>query len=85
MRTLTFLGHRAALADLWKSLVAGMFDRYRPERHYMRGPGPKWHAKHAANHHVRISAEDLPSDQLNARSSFIVAEATDVRWRPATP
>jgi hypothetical protein len=19
---------------------------YRPERHYMRGPGPKWHAKH---------------------------------------
>jgi hypothetical protein len=21
---------------------------YRPERHYMRGPGPKWHAKHQA-------------------------------------
>ena len=20
---------------------------YRPERHYMRGPGPKWHEKHA--------------------------------------
>jgi hypothetical protein len=20
--------------------------RYRPERHYMRGPGPQWHAKH---------------------------------------
>jgi hypothetical protein len=20
--------------------------RYRPERHYMRGPGPRWHAKH---------------------------------------
>jgi len=20
--------------------------RYRPERHYMRGPGPKWRAKH---------------------------------------
>jgi hypothetical protein len=19
---------------------------YHPERHYMRGPGPKWHAKH---------------------------------------
>jgi hypothetical protein len=19
---------------------------YRPERHYMRGPGPKWYAKH---------------------------------------
>jgi hypothetical protein len=22
-------------------------DRYRPELHYMRGPGPKWLAKHA--------------------------------------
>jgi hypothetical protein len=24
------------------------FDPYRPELHYMRGPGPKWHAKRAA-------------------------------------
>jgi len=22
-------------------------DHYRPELHYMRGPGPKWHEKHA--------------------------------------
>jgi hypothetical protein len=22
------------------------FDPYRPELHYMRGPGPKWRAKH---------------------------------------
>lgn len=22
------------------------FDSYHPELHYMRGPGPKWHAKH---------------------------------------
>lgn len=21
-------------------------DRYRPELHYMRGPGPKWYEKH---------------------------------------
>ena len=25
-----------------------LFDTYRPERHYMRGPGPKWRAKHSA-------------------------------------
>jgi len=25
-----------------------MVDPYRPELHYMRGPGPKWHAKHTA-------------------------------------
>lgn len=23
-----------------------LFEPYRPERHYMRGPGPKWRAKH---------------------------------------
>ena len=23
---------------------------YRPERHYMRGPGPKWRAKHGRSH-----------------------------------
>ena len=22
------------------------FSSYRPDLHYMRGPGPKWHAKH---------------------------------------
>ena len=33
--------------DLFASLKR-MFDRYHPERHYMRGPGPAWHAKHAA-------------------------------------
>ena len=27
-------------------LLKDLFDPYRPERHYMRGPGPKWHAKH---------------------------------------
>jgi len=26
--------------------LRSLFDPYRPERHYMRGPGPKWHAKH---------------------------------------
>ncbi|MBT1514328.1 hypothetical protein KIP88_27950 [Bradyrhizobium sp. SRL28] len=30
----------------WHSLVGLAHNRYRPELHYMRGPGPKWHAKH---------------------------------------
>ena len=37
-----------AIAALWTALFAGMFDSYRPELHYMRGPGPKWRAKHQA-------------------------------------
>jgi hypothetical protein len=24
--------------------------KYRPERHYMRGPGPKWREKHPSRH-----------------------------------
>jgi hypothetical protein len=32
----------------WRRLRATIFDSYRPELHYMRGPGPKWRAKHAA-------------------------------------
>ena len=34
------------LADLIRMLHTLIEDPYRPELHYMRGPGPKWHAKH---------------------------------------
>jgi hypothetical protein len=37
----------AACADFILAFKT-LFDPYRPERHYMRGPGPKWHAKHSA-------------------------------------
>jgi hypothetical protein len=30
----------------WQRFIAIASDPYRPELHYMRGPGPKWHAKH---------------------------------------
>jgi len=32
-------------AELMRALRT-LVDPYRPEEHYMRGPGPKWHAKH---------------------------------------
>jgi hypothetical protein len=34
-------------AELMRALRT-LVDPYRPEQHYMRGPGPKWHAKHDA-------------------------------------
>ena len=37
-----------AVADLWRTVTTDLFGGYRPERHYMRGPGPKWRAKHAS-------------------------------------
>jgi len=30
---------------LMQRLMLAVSDRYRPERHYMRGPGPKCHAR----------------------------------------
>ena len=30
----------------WQALTKALFDDYRPELHYMRGAGPKWHEKH---------------------------------------
>ena len=36
----------ADLAGLFRTLAGGLGDHYRPELHYMRGPGPKWRAKH---------------------------------------
>jgi hypothetical protein len=50
-KTTTAISGRSALvADLANVVRAfrSLFDPYRPELHYMRGPGPKWHAKHAA-------------------------------------
>jgi hypothetical protein len=37
----------AELVELLRTLTQGLFGTYRPERHYMRGPGPRWRAKHA--------------------------------------
>jgi hypothetical protein len=39
-------GLTGELADLIRALQTLVADPYRPELHYMRGPGPKWHAKH---------------------------------------
>ena len=33
-------------ASIVHNLVMDVRDTYRPELHYMRGPGPKWRAKH---------------------------------------
>jgi hypothetical protein len=33
------------IAELFR-LLKSLVEPYRPELHYMRGPGPKWHAKH---------------------------------------
>jgi hypothetical protein len=46
---------KLALRDLWQSSgeAGGV---YRPDLHYMRGPGPKWHAKYG---HLYPKSEDV--------------------------
>ena len=34
------------VARWWRGFLKDLFRPYRPERHYMRGPGPKWREKH---------------------------------------
>ena len=34
------------LASVVHNLVMDVHDSYRPELHYMRGPGPRWRARH---------------------------------------
>jgi len=43
-----------AVVDLWHTVTTDLFGAYHPERHYMRGPGPKWRPKHAS---VAVTAE----------------------------
>ena len=42
VRIVSFL--RSEITRLWK-----VWSAYNPERHYMRGPGPKWREKHASS------------------------------------
>jgi hypothetical protein len=36
----------AMIARRAQMVLPGAFDSYRPELHYMRGPGPRWREKH---------------------------------------
>ena len=38
----------AEIRAFWRQFVARAFNPYRPELHYMRGPGPAWRAKQKA-------------------------------------
>jgi hypothetical protein len=60
------------IGELLRSLARALFDPYRPELHYMRGPGPKWHARYDRSNQPEpvVAAPPLtpahPSDALVA-------------------
>ena len=65
----------AELAQIWRTLKKDLCDPYRPELHYMRGPGPKWREKHAN--------ASLPRNAL-ALSLILVPVADDASLSPTS-
>jgi hypothetical protein len=49
------------LRRLWRACLGGE-GTYRPDLHYMRGPGPKWHAKYGS-----LAARANPNGSSGAR------------------
>jgi hypothetical protein len=41
---------RTSLVNFLRTQIAVDVRTYRPEKYYMRGPGPKWREKHARGH-----------------------------------
>jgi hypothetical protein len=52
---------RYSVIEACRTLAKDLFDPYRPELHYMRGPGPKWHEKH-----VHAAADPTSSELAQA-------------------
>jgi hypothetical protein len=48
-RTNPLTGLLAEIRDFWRQFFVRAFDPYRPELHYMRGPGPASRAKQTAS------------------------------------
>ena len=49
----------ASLKSFWRDFFARVFHPYRPELHYMRGPGPAWRAKYGDAAAFRLKSGDV--------------------------
>ena len=57
-------------AGVVHNLIMDVRDSYRPELHYMRGPGPKWRAKHQPR--LRFDSEPvLPGWQHELSPAYL--------------
>jgi hypothetical protein len=66
LSTSSWHSSRFFVARLWSELFREFMSSYRPEQHYMRGPGPRWREKHGAvlahDGVVRVSTGELWRD-----------------------
>jgi hypothetical protein len=58
-------------ASVVHNLIMDVRNSYRPELHYMRGPGPKWRAKHQP--WLRFDSEAvLPGGQQELSPAYVL-------------
>ena len=57
-------------AAIREPVTRDLFDPYPPELHYMRGPGPKWRAKHAGTATALFAGADDGSPSSFARMTL---------------
>ena len=63
-------------ARRWRRLTTLLFDPYRPELHYMCGPGPKWRAKWLGQITQSRQLRSVSRDQWKKSSDY---DLTDKR------
>ncbi len=49
----------SGVRGFWRQFFARAFSPYRPELHYMRGPGPAWRAKYGADAAFRLTSREI--------------------------
>jgi len=59
LRAQALRGWPGDVVRVWRLRLRRLHDPYRPELHYMRGPGPKWREKNR-------SASDRPAEPRGA-------------------
>jgi hypothetical protein len=74
---------------LWSEILQGeatlfqtIFNHYRPELHYMRGPGPKWLEKHGSRG-VIGSGPCEESLQTDLQTNHAAQEPRSTAWHGA--
>ena len=58
---------RTAIGNCWQAVISTFADPYRPEVHYMRGPGPKWRklaSMRSTEGHCCVSTKPADPDTL---------------------
>src|SRR5262245_40408890 len=67
-------------------MIDGLFRTYRPELHDMRGPGPKWHAKHGVRIGQAVFVDGRCRGAMAAPARrTIKSQDRRAKWKRAAP